>query len=310
MSESPIFLAVDFETASASKRASACALGYALVVSGTIESAGQTLIDPGLEPELWSGVNIWIHGITPAAVRGAPKFMEAWEALIRIAPGIPIVAHNASFDTSVLLAEYQRVQAQVPAQRYACTVELARRAWPHVRSASLPNLAEMLGIELRHHDAGSDATACAQIAVAATRQLGADSLDLALSKAGLTWRQLGGSRIRVYNLHSQEAAAGAPAAVAKRAEHGPSHPLFGLTIVVTGRLESMSRGEAEERIAALGGKAGSSVTKQTDFLVVGAEAGSKLARAEKLGTPILDEEAFVRLLEGGPAALQTPSPNA
>ncbi len=87
-------------------------------------------------------------------------------------------------------------------------------------------------------------------------------------------------------------------------------PLAGLTIVVTGRLESMSRGEAEERIAALGGKAGSSVTKQTDFLVVGAEAGSKLARAEKLGTPILDEEAFVRLLEGGPAALQTPSPNA
>lgn len=87
-------------------------------------------------------------------------------------------------------------------------------------------------------------------------------------------------------------------------------PLAGLTIVVTGRLESMSRGEAEERIAALGGKAGSSVTKQTDFLVVGAEAGSKLARAEKLGTPILDEQAFIRLLVGGPAAVQTPSPNA
>ncbi len=80
-------------------------------------------------------------------------------------------------------------------------------------------------------------------------------------------------------------------------------PLAGLTIVVTGRLETMSRGEAEEAIRARGGKVGSSVTKATDFLVVGADAGSKLAKAEKLGTRKLTEEEFRALLEGGPAAL-------
>jgi len=84
-------------------------------------------------------------------------------------------------------------------------------------------------------------------------------------------------------------------------------PLTGLTLLVTGRLETMSRGEAEDRIRQLGGKIGSSVTKATDFLVVGAEAGSKLQKAEKLGTRMLDEEAFQLLLDGGPAAIESPS---
>lgn len=80
-------------------------------------------------------------------------------------------------------------------------------------------------------------------------------------------------------------------------------PLEGLTIVVTGRLESMSRGEAEDLIRAGGGKVGSAVTKGTSFLVVGADAGSKLAKAQQLGTPVLDEEAFRRLVEGADAGI-------
>jgi len=83
--------------------------------------------------------------------------------------------------------------------------------------------------------------------------------------------------------------------------------LDGLTIVVTGRLDTMSRNEAEDRIRALGGKVGSAITKGTDFLVVGAEAGSKLAKAEKLGTRQLTEEEFGRLLEGGPGAVESAS---
>jgi DNA ligase (NAD+) len=65
----------------------------------------------------------------------------------------------------------------------------------------------------------------------------------------------------------------------------------------------MSRAEAEDAIRARGGKVGSSVTKGTDFLVVGADAGSKLAKAEKLGTRLLTEEEFLALLERGPGAI-------
>jgi DNA ligase (NAD+) len=74
-------------------------------------------------------------------------------------------------------------------------------------------------------------------------------------------------------------------------------PLSGLSFVITGRLEGLSRDAAESLVKRCGGAASSSVTKKTNYLIVGAEPGSKLAKAEKLGTPILDEEQFLALLE-------------
>ena len=73
-------------------------------------------------------------------------------------------------------------------------------------------------------------------------------------------------------------------------------PLAGLTIVVTGRLERHSRTQIEQRIKELGGAVGDSVSKKTSYLVAGDDAGSKLARAQKLGTPILDEAGFEALI--------------
>ena len=73
-------------------------------------------------------------------------------------------------------------------------------------------------------------------------------------------------------------------------------PLSGLTFVVTGRLERLSRNEAEALIKAHGGAVGSSVTKKTDYVVAGAEPGSKLTKAEALGTAVLDEGGFLGLL--------------
>ncbi len=76
-------------------------------------------------------------------------------------------------------------------------------------------------------------------------------------------------------------------------------PLGGLTFVVTGTLSvsGLSRSEAETRIKSLGGKVSSSVTKKISYVVVGESPGAKAATAEKLGTPVLDEEALLRLLE-------------
>ncbi|MGC5167913.1 NAD-dependent DNA ligase LigA [Luteimicrobium sp. DT211] len=79
--------------------------------------------------------------------------------------------------------------------------------------------------------------------------------------------------------------------------------LEGLTVVVTGSLEGFTRDGAKEAILARGGKASGSVSKKTDFVVVGESAGTKETKARELGRPILDEAGFVALLEGGPEAV-------
>jgi DNA ligase (NAD+) len=76
-------------------------------------------------------------------------------------------------------------------------------------------------------------------------------------------------------------------------------PLTGKTLVVTGTLERFSRQEAEEAIRRAGGRASGSVSKKTDYLVAGAEAGSKLDKATKLGVEVIDEAAFEKLLGRG-----------
>jgi DNA ligase (NAD+) len=86
----------------------------------------------------------------------------------------------------------------------------------------------------------------------------------------------------------------APQAVATATEG----PLSGKTVVVTGTLAGFDREQAELAIRAAGGKAGSSVSKKTDYVVAGESAGSKLAKAQELGVPVLDEEGFRRLLAG------------
>ncbi len=75
-------------------------------------------------------------------------------------------------------------------------------------------------------------------------------------------------------------------------------PLAGKTVVVTGTLEGFDRQSAEQAIRDGGGKAGGSVSRRTDYLVAGENAGSKLAKAQDLGVPVLDEDGFRRLLAG------------
>ncbi len=83
--------------------------------------------------------------------------------------------------------------------------------------------------------------------------------------------------------------------VPESAEEGP---LTGKTLVVTGTLSSFDRQGAEAAIRAAGGRPAGSVSKKTDYVVAGDNAGSKLARAHEVGVPVLDEEAFQRLLKG------------
>ncbi|WP_344782780.1 NAD-dependent DNA ligase LigA [Gordonia caeni] len=88
-------------------------------------------------------------------------------------------------------------------------------------------------------------------------------------------------------------------AMADEVDESTPRTLEGKTIVVTGSLNDFTRDGAKEAIIARGGKASGSVSKKTDYVVIGDSPGSKAAKAEQLGVPILDENAFARLLATG-----------
>ncbi|CAM3379918.1 NAD-dependent DNA ligase LigA [Nocardioides dubius] len=95
--------------------------------------------------------------------------------------------------------------------------------------------------------------------------------------------------------------------MADERDEGVARTLEGLTVVVTGSLVNYTRDSVKEAIIVRGGKASGSVSKKTDFVVVGDNAGSKADKAEQLGLRILDEEGFERLLAGGPDAVAEPA---
>ena len=74
-----------------------------------------------------------------------------------------------------------------------------------------------------------------------------------------------------------------------------SSPVTGKTVVFTGTLERMTRGEAKAQAERLGAKVAGSVSKKTDYVVAGADAGSKLAKARELGVTVLDEQQWLQL---------------
>jgi DNA ligase (NAD+) len=109
------------------------------------------------------------------------------------------------------------------------------------------------------------------------------------------FRQKGNKRI-IEKLREKEVGQGLGKRKAK-AIKPEELPLAGLEFVLTGKLDSFSRSEAEAKIKALGGKADSDVTRKTSYVVVGADPGSKLAKAEKLGIKTLSEAEFLDLLD-------------
>jgi DNA ligase (NAD+) len=105
------------------------------------------------------------------------------------------------------------------------------------------------------------------------------------------------ARLAGYGLHMEEEGAAPPA----------EGPLVGKTLVLTGTLPNLTRPDATARIEAAGGKVTGSVSKKTDYLVAGADPGTKLTKAQELGTEVLDEEGLLALVpDEAPAAVTPP----
>ena len=156
------FAAIDFETAN-NARDSACALGVVIVERGRIVDRLYELIRPPSREFLFSH----IHGLSWDDVKGAQRFDAVWADMVRELAGVSfLAAHNAPFDKGVLNACCATYELAAPVQPFVCTVQLARKQWD-IRPTKLPDVCNYLDIDLRHHQADSDAEACARIVMAA-----------------------------------------------------------------------------------------------------------------------------------------------
>ncbi len=165
------FIALDVETASGDP-ASICQIGLACVGWDRSILSWACPVDPQVA---FSRQNIRIHGITPEAVAGAPAFPEVWEGLRPLLVRHPMVQHSR-FDENALRAACEH--HGLPRTRLVWTdsVKVARRAWPGLKGAGgygLGNLKQALGLDFRHHDAGEDARAAAEVVLLAEPRLGA-----------------------------------------------------------------------------------------------------------------------------------------
>ena len=158
------FVALDFETAD-QERDSACAIGLVRVEDNQIVQRVHYLIRPPRSRILFTH----IHGIRWRDVVDQPRFGDLWHAIAPLFENVEFVAaHNASFDRGVLYACCDRHGIERPEHPFICTVQLARKTWK-LYPTKLPNVCDYLGITLEHHQALSDAEACARIVIAATQ---------------------------------------------------------------------------------------------------------------------------------------------
>jgi DNA polymerase-3 subunit epsilon len=155
------FVAIDFETGDA-KRDSACSVAMVLVEDGRVVRQEVRLIKP---PRLIVPGNQAVHGITNDMVKSSPPWLRVWKELAPMLEGVSVlVAHNASFDKSVLDACH-KAEGIRPLEgiEWHCSVKAAKKAWPDWPSHALNACCERLGIPLQHHEALSDALACAEV---------------------------------------------------------------------------------------------------------------------------------------------------
>jgi DNA polymerase III epsilon subunit-like protein len=159
------WVALDFETAT-EKRHSACQVAVVRVEQGKIVREEVALIKPPSDIGAWKFTDV--HGITARHVVGAKSFLGVWNDLASIFSGVAfVVAHNATFDKSVLEACANHFRITLPRLSWECTLKISRRVWPNLQSHKLNIVSQHLGIPLNHHEALSDARACARILIAA-----------------------------------------------------------------------------------------------------------------------------------------------
>jgi DNA polymerase III subunit epsilon len=290
---------IDFETANRAAN-SACQLGVVLVDSWNITEEKEWLIRP--QRLYFSPLCINVHGITPRDVMTSPQWDSVWTELEPMLRDRVIIAHNAGFDASVLLACCQSHEIAFAPMDLNCTRLIAKRAWAGLPSYALASLAEKLAIRFRHHNALEDARASAIIAMEAAKKLQAADLEsledmLGILRGRITLEQVRQPRCVRRNRIETVAEPqpryqpklfrgdGIPSATkteqsrrtrmradAILAGSGDTKPLAGKHVVLVHTLLGLAREDAVSFLSQLGATVQASINLQTNYVIVGTES--------------------------------------
>jgi DNA polymerase-3 subunit epsilon len=313
------FIAIDYETANSAYE-SVCAVGVTVVENSKIKSNFYTLIKPPKEFDFFDSFNTSIHHITKKDVKNAPTFEEAWPNIEKLYAenGLPIACHYAGFDIRVTEALLYYIGNEFPEIRFYDTCTISKKVWPELLNFKLNTICTHLNIELDHHNAESDAQACAQIALKHMEVLSLGDLSEVAKNFGYDLGVLNpiGVRRMSDSKKYESSKTSDPGKyvqsskdVVPLTEVNPDSELFGKKIVFTGGLESMTRSEAIQRAVNNGASVASAVSKKTNYLIVGVsdfldfERGIKTNKfkyaesAKQAGADIeiIDEEIFLKM---------------
>ncbi|MDO4928365.1 MAG: exonuclease domain-containing protein [Corynebacterium sp.] len=304
------FVAFDVETANP-RWGSICQIGAVKIRNGVIVDSRSWLCKPPPALGDFNPHNVRIHHINATDVADAMQAAQALSEFLEFSEGLPLVAHNASFDIGALQDCARETGIQLPTITFGCTLTLARRTL-QLENNKLPTVAAHFGADLEsHHDALADATACAKImigfaegSVAETRSLTAVN-----EAAGIREGWLAGEVNQPVLIAGQaQATWGSPKASAnadspkKRgggqwrriatpekipepyADADPSNALYQQHVTISGEFTPFDKEEIWEALAAHGAIIGKNVTKKTTLLACGQWQGktSKQKRAEEL----------------------------
>lgn len=306
------YIAIDFETAN-EKRNSPCSIGIVVVKDGQIIEKIHHLIRP--KEMRFMPINIGIHGIRPAMVENEPEFDQVWEKIKHLFNDNLVIAHNASFDISVLRKTAELYNIELPSFEYICTMKLAKNFYTQIKNAKLNTVNDFLGYDFKHHDALYDALACSNILLNISKELKCRDIKEISKLIGVTVGIVDGNEYRPSSSKGKvlKTSSGGYCSKKKNKFENLDYNAFKNEVVVfTGKLSSMSRDEAMNFVRKLGGSTGSSVTRKTTILVTNLkdikglrreEMSNKLRRARELkdqghNIKFLNEEEFLKIITG------------
>ena len=296
-------LGIDFETANA-QRNSACSVGLHLkeLGSNTVLFSDELLINPMCEFNYW---NTRIHGLTEYDVRNAPTFPTVYARICALIDDETyIIAHNAAFDISVLAKCCETYELECPQVKFLCTMLISQALYPDIKSHKLDYLADYFCLgRFAHHDALADAIKCVELFEKMLMLSGCDTLDSFLLHSHTSPGELTENGYERCCTHICKPKKEKPSA--KEKMEVSSKYISGKTFVFTGTLARFERDELPELISRGGGYYKNTVTKMTDYLVVGCY-GTVTQKQKKASAlieagiciSVIDESEFYAMLAG------------